>query len=80
MLKNPLLVWEWVKKQNVKRVINDPLGRTHSLAISDHYFHLKLGLYWEILKSGDGQTCKNNDRYCGSAAWINREDDAKVNP
>ena len=35
-------------------VINDPLGQTHNPAGSDHYFHLKIVLFREILKSGDG--------------------------
>ena len=47
------------------RVINDPLGRTHIPASSDHYSRLNF-LFCEILKSGDGQTgntCENSDHY-----------------
>ena len=36
--------------------INDPLGQTHSPASSDHYSHLIVVLFCEILKSGDWQT------------------------
>ena len=61
-------------------VINDPLGQTQSPASSDHYFYLKLGLLWEIFKSGDGRMdvqteCEKivttTDRDCGSVKWIN---------
>ena len=31
-------------------VMNDPLGQTHSPASSDHYFHLKFVLLYDILK------------------------------
>ena len=46
--------------------INDPLGQTHSPASSDHYFHSKIVLFCEILKSGDRRTdttCGNSDHY-----------------
>ena len=36
--------------------INDPLGQTNSPAGSDHCSHLKVVLFCEILKSGDGRT------------------------
>ena len=29
---------------------NDPLGQTHSPASNDHYFHLKVVLFCEILQ------------------------------
>ena len=48
------------------RIINDPLGQTHSPANSDHYSRLKFVLFCEILKSGDGRTdntCENSDHY-----------------
>ena len=35
--------------------INDPLGQTHSPALSEHYSHLKVVLFCDILKSGDGR-------------------------
>ena len=35
---------------------NDLLGQTHSPASSDHYSHLKIVLFCEIVKSGDGRT------------------------
>ena len=34
--------------------INEPHGHTHSSASSDHYSHLKVVLFCEILKIGDG--------------------------
>ena len=42
-------------------MINDPLGQTHSLASSDHYFHLKFVLFCDTLKSRDERTdmCEN---------------------
>ena len=61
--------------------INDPLGQTHSPASSDHYSHLKVVLFCEILKSPDGRTDGRTPRAkivittgrdCGSASWINR--------
>ena len=42
-------------------MIKDPLGQTHTLASSKHYFHSKYDLFC-IWKSGD----------CGSAEWIKR--------
>ena len=33
--------------------INDPLGQTHSPASSDHYSHLKVVLFCDILKGED---------------------------
>ena len=48
------------------RIINDPLGQTHSPASSYHFFHLNLVLFCEILKSGEGRTdnmCENSDHY-----------------
>ena len=36
--------------------INDPLGDTNSPASSDHYYHLRVVWFREILKSGDGRT------------------------
>ena len=46
--------------------INDPLGQTHSPTSSDHYSHMKVRLFSEILKSGDGRMytpCENCDHY-----------------
>ena len=57
--------------------INDPLGQTHSPASSDHYSHLKIVLFNEILKRGrtdgrtDGPRAKIGTTACGSALWIN---------
>ena len=56
--------------------INDPHGQTHSLTSTDHYSSLKVVLFCEILKSGDGQTSLvkiviNIGRDCGSASWVN---------
>ena len=48
--------WKWLGVCNeIKKtgVINDLLGQTHNLAISDHYFLL---VYFLDLKSGDGRT------------------------
>ena len=39
--------------------INDPFGQTHSPASSDHYSHLKVVLFCEILKSGDGRSYRH---------------------
>ena len=36
--------------------ISDPLGQTHSPSSSDHYSHLKMILFCEIFKRGDGRT------------------------
>ena len=35
--------------------INDPLGQTNSPASSDQFSRLKVVLFCEILKSGDGR-------------------------
>ena len=51
---------------NKTDVINDPLGQTHSPpAGSDHHFHLKIILFLEILKSGNGRMDmgENSDHY-----------------
>ena len=40
-------------KRTRQGVISDPLGHTHSHAISDNYFHLKVVLCCEIMKSKD---------------------------
>ena len=54
-------------------VINDPLGQTHSLASSEHFF---LCFALLDLKSGDGRTtCAktiiSTGRDSGLAKWIN---------
>ena len=36
-------------------VINDPGGQNHNPASGDQYFHLKIDLFLEILKSGNGR-------------------------
>ena len=66
------------KKGSKTGVINDPLSQTHCPASSDHCFHLKIVLFWAILKSGDGRTDRryvwkqwslpavNGGRPCGS--------------
>ena len=69
------------------RVINDPLGQTHSPANNDHYSSLNFVLFCEIFKIGDrltdGRTdrqtdnSKNSDHYrreCGSASWIKKRE------
>ena len=52
--------------------VYDPLGQTHSPASSDHYSHVKVVLFCDILKSG--RTCVKivftTDHNCGSASWI----------
>ena len=66
------------------RVINDPLGQTHSFVSSDRYSCLNV-LFCEILNSGwqrtDGRTDVQTTRAkivittgrdCGSASWINK--------
>ena len=57
-------------------VINDPLGQTHSPAMSAHYSRLYFVLLCKIMNSGEWQkdehtdnTCENSDHY-GSASWI----------
>ena len=62
--------------QDKTGVINDPLGQTHNLASSEHYFRLKFVLFcekWE--RSYERTTCAktiiNTGRDCGSAEWIN---------
>ena len=57
-------------------VINDPVCQSHSTVSSDHDSHLKVVLFGEIVKSGDGwTTCVKiwitGCRDCGSASWIN---------
>ena len=53
--------------------ISDPLGQIHSPANFDHYSHLQVVLFCEILKSGDGrkEIVITIGRDCGSAEWIN---------
>ena len=57
--------------------INDPLTQTLSPASSDHYSHLKIVLFCEVLKSEDGRTDVRTPRAkivittirdCGSAS------------
>ena len=66
-------------KYNKISGITDPLGKTHSLAVSEHCFSLKFVLFCYSLESGDGRTygrttmvCTGRD--CGSAERI------KMNP
>ena len=65
------------KGKNKTGVINDPLGQTHSLLSSEHWFCLKFvffARFWKVGKDGrtDGQhMCENNDHYFGSGEWIN---------
>ena len=59
------------------RVIDDPLGQTHSPASIHHYSRLNYVLFCELLKSGDGRTDRTTraniviptGRDCGSAQW-----------
>ena len=60
------------------RVINDPLGQTHSSISSDHYFKATFALFCDIVKSGNGctygqQSCKNND-HSQTWLWVGRVD------
>ena len=56
MCKFSSLQNQWIKTRQYMCVINDPLGQIHSPSSSDHYSHLKLVLFSEILKSfSDGQ-------------------------
>ena len=55
-----------MKVEDKTDLINDPLGQTHNPAISDHYSHLKVVLFREFLKRGNGRTddmYKNNYPY-----------------
>ena len=47
------------KHLTVRKTRYDPFGQSHILASSDNYFHLKIVLFWAILKTGD-------------AEWINK--------
>ena len=40
---------------NKTGVINDPLGQTHNPIRSDHNSHLKMVLFYAILKRGEGR-------------------------
>ena len=69
-----------LSKNNIDKtgVINDPLGQTHSLAISEHCFRLTFDLFWKVGTDGrtDGRTdgmCKNNDHY-RPWLWVGRVD------
>ena len=48
--------------KNKTGVINDPLSQTHNPASSDHNFHLRTVLFWEILTDGR-HMCENSDHY-----------------
>ena len=73
----------WLTKEDDKTgVINDPLGQTHSQASSDHYFHLKIVLFYYSLKSEIVISYRyvqticvklliTTGRDCGLASWIN---------
>ena len=57
--------------------INDPLGRTNSPASSDHYSDLRVVLFCEISKSGNGRkdrrtdnTCEYSYHYQPSEPWL----------
>ena len=61
--------------------INDPLDQTHSPASSEHYSRLKIALFFEILKCGDGRTdgqtkgakiVITTGRDYGSPPWIKK--------
>ena len=66
--------------QIIQGVINDPLGRTHSPASSNHYFHLKIVFFLNLEKLGRTYrqtTCVEikivitAGRDCGLVSWIN---------
>ena len=65
-------------KLNKKCVINDPLGHTHRLTSSDHYFYATFVLFCDVLKNGDvrTETCAKimipTGRYCGLVEWIKK--------
>ena len=54
------------------RVINDPLGQTHSSASSDHYSGLNFVLFCEILMDGwtEKETMLATGMTVGLAEWI----------
>ena len=54
-------------------VINDPLGQVHCPASSDHYFHVKFVLFYEILNLRTDNTCENSDHY-RPWLWVGRMD------
>ena len=65
MKRGGLFSIEKVKQRKYKTdVINDSLSETHSPAISNQYFHLKVVLFCKILKSGDEQTDRRTDEMC----------------
>ena len=67
------------EKKPDMRVINDPLGQTHSPASSDNYFRLKFWFVsqdFEKWERTDIETTRakimiTTGRDCGSASWIN---------
>ena len=69
------IFWHWFSQflgrgKKSRRVINDPLGQTHSYSL------FKVVLLCEFLKSGDVRTCdtcENNDHY-GRWLWVGRVD------
>ena len=66
-----------VFKWNRTCVINDPLGQTHSVASSDHYFLLFCFARSEKWRRTDERTtCAKivitTGRDCGTAEWINK--------
>ena len=69
-----------ILKKNKTCAINDPLGQTHSLASSDHYFLLFCFAIFEKWGRTDERTdnmCKNNDHY-RPALWVGRVDQFTV--
>ena len=62
-----------MEKRQDMSAINDPFGQTHSPDNSDHYSRLKVDLFCELLKSGDGRTkiVIIIGRDCGLDEWIN---------
>ena len=74
--KSPSICREYERNEKIYKtgVINDPLGHTHSLASSEHCFHLKFVLFYYNLKSeriACVKTMITIGRDCGTAEWIN---------
>ena len=66
------------KSSSKKNLINDLLAQNHNPARRDHYFHLKLVLFCDILKKwkrtgGRVKIVISTSRDCGSAEWVNKK-------
>ena len=49
---------------------SDPLSQTHRPACSNRYFHFKIVLFCETLKSGNGRKNGLTDKTCENSYWL----------